>query len=171
MEVRKPVTHEQLFAHTAVRAWKLTVDRLDQMFRDAQDDDLLLPVAPGRNRVFYLLGHLTAVHDRMLPLLGLGQRLHPELDADFLDRPDDPESPDRNRLPASALRRAWSDVNARLTAAIEALPHDAWLERHAAVSDEEFAKEPHRNRLSVLLSRTTHAGYHQGQVTLALKER
>jgi hypothetical protein len=25
----------------------------------------------ARNRVFYLLGHLTAMHDRMFPLLGL----------------------------------------------------------------------------------------------------
>ena len=37
----------------------------------------------GRSREeprFYLLGHLTAMHDRMFPLLGLGDRFHPELD-------------------------------------------------------------------------------------------
>jgi len=31
-------------------------------------------------RFFYLLGHLTAMHDRMFPLLGIGERLHTELD-------------------------------------------------------------------------------------------
>jgi hypothetical protein len=30
--------------------------------------------------VLYLVGHLIATHDRMFPLLDLGERLHPELD-------------------------------------------------------------------------------------------
>ena len=34
------------------------------------------------------MGHLTAVHDRLLPMLGLGERLHPELDDDFLINAD-----------------------------------------------------------------------------------
>ena len=29
-----------------------------------------------------------AVHDRMLPLLGIGERLHPELDEAYLTNPD-----------------------------------------------------------------------------------
>ena len=28
-----------------------------------------------------------------------------------------------------------------------------WLQRHSAVSDEEFAKDPSRSRFSILLSR------------------
>jgi hypothetical protein len=42
----------------------------------------------NKNRLFYLLGHLSAVHDRMLPLLGIGERLHPELDEAYLTNPD-----------------------------------------------------------------------------------
>jgi RNA polymerase sigma-70 factor, ECF subfamily len=69
------------------------------------DEQLQQQVAPGKNRVFYLLGHLTAMHDRMFPLLGLGERLHPELHDAYITNPDrvlgDP-------LSATDLRKAWA---------------------------------------------------------------
>jgi len=131
---------EALYTNTALRAWKLVIAQLDQMFSSMSDDELQREVAPGRNRVFYLMGHLTAVHDRVT-----SDRVAPE-----------------------AVRRAWSEVNARLTAAMAALPPEEWLKKHNAVSDEDFAKAPLRNRLSVLQTRTTHAGFHAGQIRLAL---
>ena len=162
------MTTEELFTQTAIHSWKLATERLDQMLSSLSDEELQTQVAPGRNRVFYLLGHLTAVHDRLFPLLGLGERLHPELDDDFLTSPDG-KSPDR--VSAPELRRAWSEVQERLTAAIVALPSQEWLQRHEAVSAEDFAKEPLRNRLAVLLSRTNHAAFHAGQIILALKRQ
>jgi hypothetical protein len=159
------LTNEELFALTAVNSWKLVLDRLDKGFAALSDDDLQKEVAPGKNRIYYLLGHLAAVHDRLLPMLGVGERLHPELDDDFLSHADR-SRPDR--ASAAELRQAWSEVNGRLTAAFEAMAPADWLQRHAAVSEEDFAKEPHRNRLAVLLSRTTHAGFHAGQLVFAL---
>ena len=44
-----------------------------------------------------------------------------------------------------------------------------WLQRHSAVSEEEFAKDPSRSRFSNLLSRTNHLSYHLGQAVLGLK--
>jgi hypothetical protein len=35
------------------------------------------------------------------------------------------------------------------------------------VSEEDFEREPHRNRFTVLLGRTAHLAYHVGQATLA----
>jgi hypothetical protein len=162
------VTNDELFAQTTIHTWKTVVGRLDQMFSSLTDDELQTHVAPGRNRVFYLMGHLTAIHDRLLPMLGLGSRLHPELDDAFITHPDK-TSPDR--VSAADLRRAWLAVNAQVTAACAALAPGDWLKRHEAVSEEDFVKEPLRNRLSVLQSRTTHAGVHAGQIALALKRK
>jgi hypothetical protein len=159
------VTTQALYTDTALRAWKLVIAQLDKMFSSMNDEELLREVAPGRNRVFYLMGHLTAVHDRLLPMLGLGERLHPELDDDFLTNADRVTA---DRVAPEAVRLAWSEVNARLTAAMAALPPEEWLKKHGAVSDEDFAKDPLRNRLSVLQTRTTHAGFHAGQIRLAL---
>jgi hypothetical protein len=159
------VTTEAVYTETALRAWKLIIAQLDKMFSSMNDEELRREVAPGRNRVFYLIGHLTAVHDRLLPLLGLGERLHPELDDDFVTNADRVTA---DHVAPEAVRLAWSEVNARLTAAMAALPPEEWLKKHNAVSDEDFAKDPLRNRLSVLQTRTTHAGFHAGQIRLAL---
>jgi DinB superfamily len=155
---------DELFVQTIVSSWKQIVGRLDQRFAPLDDEQLQKQVAPDKNRLFYLLGHLTAVHDRMLPLLGIGERLHPQLDEVYLSNPDrtfaDP-------LSAVDLKNAWSAVNNAITTAVEKFSVHDWLQKHAAVSEEDFAKEPTRNRLAVFLSRTNHASFHTGQAVLA----
>lgn len=154
---------DEVLVKGAVSSWKQIIGRIDQGLLPLSDDELQKQVAQGKNRLLYLLGHLTAVHDRMFPLLGLGERLHPELDETYISNPDrthpDPVSP-------AELKRAWSQVNNQLVAAFEKLSPAEWLHKHAAVSDEDFAKDPSRNRFAILLSRTNHASFHSGQMVL-----
>src|SRR5271169_3572116 len=82
------VTNEELLGIAALNSWKLVIGRFEKHLDMITDEDLQRQVAPGRNRLFYLLGHLTAVHDRMFPLLGLGERLYPELDNVYITNPD-----------------------------------------------------------------------------------
>jgi uncharacterized damage-inducible protein DinB len=158
------MTNEEILGVTVLNSWKLAINRFGKTLSELSDEQLQQQVAPGRNRVFYLLGHLTATHDRMFPLLGIGERLHPELDDAYITNADkliaDP-------LSAIELRRAWAEVNDKLTRAFEAFTLEDWLQKHTAVSDEDFAKDPGRNRLAVVLSRTNHASYHLGQAALA----
>jgi hypothetical protein len=154
---------EELLATTAVNSWKIIVGRFSQRILSLTEEQLKQRVAPERNRLLYLLGHLTAVHDRMLPLLGLGERLHPELDEAYITSPDGTH-PDP--LTVADLKQAWIEVNEKLTAAVEKLSPDEWAQKHTSVSDEDFAKDPTRNRLAVFLSRTSHVGFHTGQVVL-----
>ena len=157
------MTNEELLAGAALKSWSQVLDRCDKGFTNLSDEDFQKRVAPGRNRLYYLLGHLTAVHDRMLPLLGIGDRLHPELDEAFISNPDgtlgDPVS-------VADLRKAWTDVNAQLNAAFGRYSPQDWLQKHTAVSDADFAADPTRNRLSVVLSRTNHLSFHTGQIVL-----
>jgi hypothetical protein len=160
------MTTEYALAATAVNAWKMQIERAEKALAGLSDDGLRTAVAPGKNRLVYLWGHLIAVHDAMLPLLGLGPRLHPELDEVFLTAPDAPDS----TVPSAAeLQRMWTAVNDRLIAGFEAFTPAEWAARHTAVSEEDFATNPLRNRLAVLLSRTAHVAYHLGQVQLAPK--
>jgi hypothetical protein len=157
------MTTETMLANAALNSWKLIIGRLDAAIAPLSDEQLQRQVAPGKNRLLYLVGHLTAVHDRMFNLLGLGERLYPELDEIYIT------SPDRARpdpLSAAELKQAWSEVNGKLTAAFEKLRPQQWLEKHTAVSDEDFVKDPTRNRLAVLMSRTNHAAFHTGQAAL-----
>jgi hypothetical protein len=160
------MTSEQALATAAVNSWKLNIERADRLFSPLTEEQLLKEVAPGKNRLIYLWGHLTAVHDRMLPLLVLGPRLHPEYDALFLTNPDKAVA----TLPtAQEIKKAWDEVNGTLLAGFESLSAAAWLEKHGSVSDEDFAKDPLRNRFSVLLNRTTHISFHLGQTALISK--
>ena len=149
---------------TVVSSWKQIVNRLDERLTSLGDEQLQKQVAPNKNRLFYLFGHLTAVHDRMLPLLGIGERLHPELDEAYISNPDRSIS---DPFSAADLKHAWSEVNAAITSAVEKFSADDWLKKHTAVSDEDFSKDPTRNRLAVFLSRTNHASFHTGQMALA----
>jgi len=156
------MSQNALLTGAAVNLWNLIIERAAKSFDAFTDDQLQLEVVPGKNRVFYLLGHLTAGHDRLLPLLRLGERRYPQLDV-FLEKPDRAQ-PDP--ISAADLRKAWAEVNQAVTAAVSTLTPEQWLERHSAISEEDFAKEPHRNRLSVFASRTSHAAYHHGQIRL-----
>jgi hypothetical protein len=83
-----PVTADKLSVQVAINSWRLVLDRANKTLSNLTDDKLLKEVAPGKNRLIYIWGHLTAIHDAMFPILGLGERLHPELDAIFVSSPD-----------------------------------------------------------------------------------
>jgi uncharacterized damage-inducible protein DinB len=163
---RIPVTADRLSVQVAINSWRLVLERASKALSNLPEDQLLKEVAPGRNRLIYLWGHLTAVHDAMFPILGLGERLHPELDAIFVSSPDKTET---QLPPVVELRKYWDEVNGKLLSQFATLSEKEWLQRHNAVSEEDYAKDPTRNRLAVLLNRTNHMSYHLGQITLALK--
>jgi hypothetical protein len=56
-----------------------------------------------------------------------------------------------------------------LSKGFEQMSLSDWLQRHSAVSAEDFAKDPSRNRFAVLLNRTNHLSYHLGQAVLGRK--
>ena len=160
------MTPEESAVATAVHAWKQHVERADKFFSGLTGQQLQIEVAPGKNRLLYLWGHLIAVHDGMLPLLGLGQRLHPELDDAFLENGDRAVAGDRS---SAELKRYWDEVNEKLLTGFGGFTASDWSKKHTVVSDEDFAANPLRNRLAILLSRTGHMAYHLGQAMLAPK--
>jgi hypothetical protein len=133
------MSDEEILSITLLNSWKLVINRFDKTLGELTDEQLRRRVAPGKKRVFNLLGHLTAMHDRMSPLLGLGERLHPELDDAYITNADNVLA---DPLSATELRRAWATVNNRLTAAFERFTLEDWLQKHTAVSDEDFVKDP-----------------------------
>lgn len=158
------MTVEETLAATALRAWSIYLERAQTFFFALDDEQLQKEISPGRNRLIYLFGHLIAAHDAILPVLGLGDRLHPELDAPFLTNPDRSIAP----LPSRAeLQRMWTEVHTALSEGFARLAPADWLQRPTLVSDADFAANPLRNRLSVMLTRIAHMASHLGQAVLA----
>jgi hypothetical protein len=160
------MSNEELFVKTSLTPWEIWVTRATKLFDALSDERMLQELTPGKNRPIYILGHLLAVNDSMIPQLRLGEATHPELRDIFVTKPDGAVA----EIPsAEALRQNWKDVHAQISGLITKLTPAEWLERHALVSEEDFAKEPHRNRLAILLSRTSHLSYHVGQLLLFIK--
>src|SRR2546425_12065080 len=82
------MANEGSYVALALKVWKAQIERADKLFGGLSSEEVLREIAPGRNRLLYLWGHLTAMHDAMLPLLGLGDRFHPEVDVAFVSNSD-----------------------------------------------------------------------------------
>jgi hypothetical protein len=158
------MTLEQLMIQSALTNWKLTTQRAGKIIFELTDEQFYREIVPGKNRPIYLLGHLTAIHDAMLSLLGLGARKHPELDRIFISNPD---KATEDLPPIDDLKRYWSEVSEALSEGFQTLSATQWMQRHTAMTDEDYSRDPTRNRFTVLLNRTNHAGYHLGQLILA----
>lgn len=141
-------------------SWNSLLKDFNGVLDSVTDDQLQKQIAPNKNRGVYILGHMVAVHDDMLPILGFGEKLFPEINAIFKS-PDDPAS---NIPSAQVLRTYWKNINDVLAQNSEMLQPDEWMQKHNSVSAEDFAKQPHRNKLNVMITRTCHLSYHLGQM-------
>jgi hypothetical protein len=146
-----------------ISAYTAQAKVITDLFNKYDDAVYQNEVAPGRNRAVYLLGHLVAASDGLFPILGFGERIFPKLERLFTLNPDLTFA---NIPPLAELKDNWATVNTALTAHFAQLQPEEWLERHTRVSEADFALEPHRNKLNVLISRTNHISYHAGQLVL-----
>ncbi|MEI9808829.1 MAG: DinB family protein [Bacteroidota bacterium] len=161
------VTTKTIFIKMAISAWDSHNARVNKLINSLSDEDLAAETASGRNSGIYLFGHLIAVSDGLFPLLGFGEKLYPELEDIFLKNPDK----SGHAIPAiSQLKEYWNKVNTKLSNDISHVSADEWFARHNSVSADDFAKEPHRNKLNIIINRTNHTSYHLGQLVYLVKK-
>jgi uncharacterized damage-inducible protein DinB len=156
-------TQLNLLIRMTLTAWDAQNGYLNKLIGSLSDEQLAKEIAPGRNTGTYLFGHLLAVSDAMLPLMGFSECLFPALEDVFIKNPDKSGL----KMPAVAeLKENWKAINEKLAMHFQAATAEEWLSRHMSVSPEDFIKEPHRNKLNIVISRTNHMAYHVGQMQL-----
>ena len=155
------MNHHELLIKMILDEWQKQNSRLDKLLETLSEEQLAAPTAPGRNSGIYIVGHLAAVNDGILPLLGFGEKLYPELAPVFLTNP---ENAGLTRPPLDELKKSWTTINATLSRYMNTMRTDDWFDRHTAVSEADFEKEPHRNKLNIIINRTNHQSYHLGQL-------
>jgi hypothetical protein len=158
------MNQQDIFVQMALKAWTTQINQANKFFDSVNDEVLLKEVAPGKNRIIYLLGHLIAVNDSMITLFGLGERSYVHLDDPFLRKPDKAVS---DYPGAAQLRKDWNSANETLSSHFAKMSPEDWFRKHTAMTDDDFRREPTRNKLSVLINRTNHVAYHLGQLVLA----
>lgn len=153
----------QIMVKMVLDRWYSLLKVFDTILDSVSDEKLQKEVSPGKNRGIYLFGHLIAVHDDMMPILNFGEKLFPELEEPFIKFPDKATSVTPT---ASELRTMWKKQNEVLNKKFESLKPSEWFEKHNSISAEDFVKEPHRNKLNVMITRISHLSYHSGQIAL-----
>ncbi|MFN8286715.1 MAG: DinB family protein [Chitinophagales bacterium] len=143
--------------------WNASIANCTTLLNSLTDEQVQKEVAPGKNRGSYILGHLIAVHDDMLVLLDMGEKLYPEMHRVYIATPD---KAGEELLTVQELRQRWSTHCETLKQKFDALKPEEWLNRHTAVAPDDFSKEPYRNKLNIIVTRTTHLAYHTGQLAL-----
>lgn len=157
------MTQAEISVKMVLDRWNASIQSCDKLLQAFNDESLQKQIAPGKNRGIYLLGHLIAVHDSMLELLDMGPKQYPQLFEPFIKEADHVDS----QFPSAAeLRGIWAEQCTDLNQKFSQLSTDDWFEKHTAVSAEDFANEPHRNKLNIIITRTSHLQYHLGQLQL-----
>ena len=161
------MTSDKGFVDAGLRSWRSNMDRAGKLFGSLTSSELEIEVAPDRNRLIYIWGHLMAINDGILPLFAFGPRHYPDLEDMFVAKPDRAVE----ALPGpAALLNMWTKLDTALWQEFQKLSPSDWLDRHQGISPEDFIREPHRNKYSSLLGRTAHLGYHLGQANLAVRK-
>lgn len=154
---------QNLFVKMVLDLWNTRIKQIDTLLTELSDEQLLQEIAPTKNRGIYLLGHLTATNDQMFQLLDICNPIFPDYKNIFLDNPDKAI----NEIPTvNEVKQSWSNVNIQLCKCFRLMHSNEWFHRHTSVSQQDFEKEPHRNKLNIVLTRSNHLGYHLGQMIL-----
>jgi hypothetical protein len=159
------MSKHQLVTQMLLTQWKKYVGNVNNVFNALTPEKYEMQVAPGSNTVSWILAHLTQVSDNLNPLLGLQDQLYPHLA--FIVR--NGTMPVHEAVSLDELFRMWRHIYVVLDDHFSAMSAEQWFERHMSVSEEDFKKEPHRNKLNVLISRTMHLNHHLGQLALIIK--
>jgi len=142
--------------------WENKIEETTELFELLGDRFATEPVAPGKNRVIYLLGHLLVIHDGIFEALELGKRSYTHYDELFLT----PQHPANKYPPYDLLLHKWISLNKTLTFQLRHIPFDEWRSKHHYISDTDFALHPTKNKFCVFQCTTMHLFHHSGQLAL-----
>ncbi|MCR8560310.1 DinB family protein [Mucilaginibacter sp. BJC16-A38] len=157
--------NEKMIIDQCVKTWEQRVAQASKLIDSLSEWAMDKEVAPGRNKVVYVIGHLLVVHDKLVEGMEFGERSYADLDPLFLDA----QQPDAKYPETAWIKENWHKLNEFLNQKFNEMPVADWLSKHAYVSAEDFALQPERNKLNLLLSRTNHLSSHNGQLVLVKK--
>lgn len=141
--------------HFIFLAWLLQNRKISDLINRLTEEDLKKDVAPGRNSGLYLLGHLIASNDLLMPLFDFGEKMYPKYEKIFLCTPDKCA---QNFPPIDEMKSHWFSLNEVLKLNFNAMYEKQW------VIDSDLANQ----RINMLLSIVNHQCYHLGQLAFLL---
>ena len=146
--------------------WDTYNRRMQKVIDTITDQNFNSAIVANGNSPSWLLGHLADTDDKLLELFGIKNRMFPELEKIYHH---DRGTNQTSHLSKEDLNTKWKAITAELDNAFKSWSESDWLSKHAAVTEDDFKKEPQRNKLNVLLSRVAHKASHLGQIAMQAK--
>ena len=146
--------------------WDVYNRRLFKTLEILPEENFHKPIVPGGNSASWLLGHLADTDDALLELFAIRTRMFPELAKIYHHERGTNQA---GHLSKVDLMAKWNAITTELDKAFKSMSEQDWHSRHQAVTEEDFKKEPHRNKLNVMLSRVGHKASHLGQIAMLPK--
>jgi len=152
----------ELLKRIALQHWAATNLKIERAIESISEARYSAELAPGRSTPAWIFCHLLQVNDNMFPILGFGANLYPELH----DVMNSKEIAPHTAFELDELRQMWIHIGSKLLEHFNGMTGDQWLEKHSNISEDDFKKEPHRNKVNVVLHRLIHMSHHAGQLAL-----
>src|ERR1700682_2455170 len=146
---------DDIAVNMILSGWKTGQDNIQKALLNLSDESIDRELASGSHKVSWVVGHLAAVNDSLFTILGLGKKINEDYYEHFINDDALIKAPS-----ISEIRAYWKETSEGLNDPIAKFSVQDWFDRHTTVSAEDFAKEPHRNKLNVLLNRTYHLNHH-----------
>lgn len=146
--------------------WDTYNRRMQKMLDALTIDHFNKAIVPGGNSPSWLMGHLADTDDALLELFGIRKRMFPQLAKIYHHERGTNQT---GHLSKEELNTQWKAIVAELDNTFKSMSESDWHNRHMAVTEEDFKKEPHRNKLNVMLSRVSHKASHLGQIGMQEK--
>lgn len=146
--------------------WDAYAKRTQKVIDSISEHNFNSPIVPNGNSPSWILGHLADTDDKLLELFGIRSRMFPELEKIYHHEKGANQT---GHLSKQELTTKWNAITTALDHAFKSWTEKDWLGKHTAVSEEDFIKEPQRNKLNVMLSRVEHKASHLGQIALQPK--
>lgn len=158
-------TKEEIATQMILAAWHKGVQGINKTLSILSNEELSLEVTSDRNKGTWIIAHLAATSDSLLKILDLGDHVKPNYRDYFNLNAAEMEFPS-----VTDIRQYWDEVSDLLNNRIKGLSPDDWFGKHTSISADDFAKETQRNKLNVLMDRTSHLAHHRGQLELLVKK-
>ncbi|GHN01681.1 hypothetical protein WSM22_31700 [Cytophagales bacterium WSM2-2] len=146
--------------------WNTYNTRMQKALDSISEENFHKSILENGNTPSWLFGHLVDTEDGLLELFGIRNRMYPELKTIYHHERGTNQA---GHLSKSDLTAKWKTISAELDKAFKSWSEGEWMNRHTAVSEEDFKKEPHRNKLNVMLARVGHKASHLGQIAMQPK--
>ena len=137
------------------QAWLLQNRKISDLIHKLNEEDLKKDVALGRNSGLYLLGHLIASNDLLMPLFDFGEKMYPEYEKIFLCCPDKYA---QNFPTVKEVKSHWFSLNEHLILKFASINEKQWI-----MEDEKSF-----HQLKTMLTIVNHQCYHLGQLNFLL---